>query len=200
MVCPKTGGNSVAKQQVKSAINCFSDNQSHRRMANKAIYPGTFDPVTNGHIDLIERTSRIFDALVIAVSDNITKQTLFSLNQRLELVSIAARQFSNVSVISFDGLLVDCAREQQATVIIRGLRAVSDFEYEFQMAGMNQQLSPKLDTLFLAASTQHTFISSSVIREIARLGGPVTEFVPDYVERALLKATGRSSFPDNIEI
>jgi len=169
-------------------------------MANKAIYPGTFDPVTNGHIDLIERTSRIFDALVIAVSDNITKQTLFSLNQRLELVSIAARQFSNVSVISFDGLLVDCARDQQATVIIRGLRAVSDFEYEFQMAGMNQQLSPQLDTLFLAASTQHTFISSSVIREIARLGGPISDFVPDYVERALRNINARTPFPDSIEI
>lgn len=169
-------------------------------MANKAIYPGTFDPVTNGHIDLIERASRIFDQLVIAVSDNITKQTLFSLNQRLELVSIAASRYNNVSVISFEGLLVDCARKQNATVIIRGLRAVSDFEYEFQMAGMNQQLSPQLDTLFLAASTQYTFISSSVIREIARLGGPVSDFVPDYVERELLKVTGQLTFPESIEI
>ncbi|HFD13023.1 MAG TPA: pantetheine-phosphate adenylyltransferase [Crenotrichaceae bacterium] len=169
-------------------------------MANKAVYPGTFDPITNGHLDLIERASRIFDELIIAVSDNISKHTLFSLDQRLELASHAARKFSNISVISFDGLLVDCARDQNATVIIRGLRAVSDFEYEFQMAGMNQQLSPQLDTLFLAASTQYTFISSSVVREIARLGGSVTDFVPDYVERALLTITGRQALPDSIEI
>lgn len=169
-------------------------------MANKAIYPGTFDPMTNGHIDLIQRASTIFDELIIAVSDSITKQTLFTLDQRLEFASHAARQHSNVSVISFDGLLVDCARDEDATVIIRGLRAVSDFEYEFQMAGMNQQLSPQLDTLFLAASTQYTFISSSFIREIARLGGPVTEFVPVDVEQALLKLSGRSILPNSIEI
>ena len=170
------------------------------QMANKAIYPGTFDPMTNGHIDLIQRTSTIFDELVIAVSDSITKQTLFTLNQRLEFASHTARQYSNVSVISFNGLLVDCARDEGATIIIRGLRAVSDFEYEFQMAGMNQQLSPQLDTLFLAASTQYTFISSSIIREIARLGGPVTEFVPADVEQALLEISGRSTLPDSIEI
>lgn len=169
-------------------------------MANKAIYPGTFDPMTNGHIDLIQRASTIFDELVIAVSDSITKQTLFTLNQRLEFASHAASQHNNVSVISFDGLLVDCARDEDATVIIRGLRAVSDFEYEFQMAGMNQQLSPQLDTLFLAASTQYTFISSSIIREIARLGGPVAEFVPTDVEQALLKLSGRPTLPDSIEI
>lgn len=170
------------------------------QMANKAIYPGTFDPMTNGHIDLIQRASKIFDALIIAVSDGITKQTLFTHNQRLEFASHVACQHRNVSVISFDGLLVDCARNEGATVIIRGLRAVSDFEYEFQMAGMNQQLSPQLDTLFLAASTQYTFISSSIIREIARLGGPVTEFVPADVEQALLKLSGRSTLPDSIEI
>ncbi|MEE9413188.1 MAG: pantetheine-phosphate adenylyltransferase [Methylococcales bacterium] len=168
-------------------------------MANKAIYPGTFDPITNGHIDLIQRTSNIFDELIIAVSDSITKDTLFTLNQRLEFASHVARQHNNVSVISFDGLLVDCARDEGATVIVRGLRAVSDFEYEFQMAGMNQQLSPQLDTLFLAASTQYTFISSSVIREIAKFGGTVTEFVPDYVEQALLKVSGRSVFPESIK-
>lgn len=166
-------------------------------MINKAIYPGTFDPITNGHIDLIERAAKIFDEVSIAVSDNINKQTLFTLDQRVELASFAAKNYNNVSVISFNGLLVDCARDQDATVIVRGLRAVSDFEYEFQMAGMNQKLSPQLETLFLAASTQYTFISSSVIREIARLGGPVSEFVPVYVEKALIKLSGQS---ESIEI
>jgi pantetheine-phosphate adenylyltransferase len=169
-------------------------------MTKKAIYPGTFDPMTNGHIDLIQRSSKIFDELVIAVSDSISKQTLFTLNQRLEFASNSARQYSNVSVISFDGLLVDCAGDEGAKVIIRGLRAVSDFEYEFQMAAMNQQLSPQLDTLFLAASTQHAFISSSVIREIARLGGPTAEFVPADVEQALLNLYKQSNTPNSIEV
>ncbi len=168
-------------------------------MTNKAIYPGTFDPITNGHIDLIERASKLFDELTIAVSDNINKQTLFSLDQRIEMASLIATKFANVSVISFDGLLVDCAQNLTANVIIRGLRAVSDFEYEFQMAGMNQKLSPQIETLFLAASTQYTFISSSVIREIARLGGPVTGFVPDHVEQALLTISGRDRFTNSIE-
>lgn len=170
------------------------------QMINNAIYPGTFDPITNGHIDLIQRAAKIFDHVTIAVSGSSTKQTLFTLDQRIELASLAARQYNNVSVVSFDRLLVDCAHDVGATIIVRGLRAVSDFEYEFQMAGMNQQLSPQLDTLFLAASSQYTFISSSVIREIARLGGTVTEFVPSYVEKALLKLSGRSMLPDSIEI
>ncbi len=164
-------------------------------MTNKAIYPGTFDPITNGHIDLIQRAAKIFDDLTIAVSDSATKKTLFTLDQRVELASLAARQCDNVSVVSFDELLVNCAHEIGATVIVRGLRAVSDFEYEFQMAGMNRQLSPELETLFLAASTQYTFISSSVIREIAQLGGTVTEFVPAYVEQALLQLSGGSILP-----
>ena len=169
-------------------------------MTNKAIYPGTFDPITNGHIDLIQRAAKIFDDLTIAVSDNATKKTLFTLDQRIELASLAAGQYNNVSVVSFDGLLVNCAHDVGATIIVRGLRAVSDFEYEFQMAGMNRQLSPELETLFLAASTQYTFISSSVIREIAQLGGTVTEFVPAYVEQALLQLSGGSMLPDSIEI
>lgn len=168
-------------------------------MTNRAIYPGTFDPITNGHIDLIERASSIFDELLVAVSVNTSKQPLFSLEQRLELASLAAARFTNVSVIDFQGLLVNCARQNKTKVIIRGLRAVTDFDYEFQMASMNQKICKDIDTLFLAASVEHTFISSSMIREISKLGGSVSEFVPDYVESALQKMTSLPGRINSIE-
>lgn len=169
-------------------------------MTTRAIYPGTFDPITNGHIDLIERASCIFDELLVAVSVNSSKQSLFSLEQRLELASRAAAEFSNVSVIDLQGLLADCARQHNTKVIIRGLRAVTDFDYEFQMASMNQKLCKEIDTLFLAASTEHTFISSSMIREISQLGGSVSEFVPDYVEAALQTITSQLQNTNSIEV
>ncbi|MCH9697983.1 MAG: pantetheine-phosphate adenylyltransferase [Gammaproteobacteria bacterium] len=169
-------------------------------MTTRAIYPGTFDPITNGHIDLIGRASSIFDTLLVAVTVNTSKQPLFSLEQRLELASQAAAKFPNVSVIDLQGLLVDCAVQHNTKVIIRGLRAVTDFDYEFQMATMNQKLCKDVDTLFLAASTEHTFISSSMIREIAQLGGSVSEFVPDYVESALQAITNQSLCANPIEV
>jgi pantetheine-phosphate adenylyltransferase len=150
-----------------------------------AIYPGTFDPITNGHIDLIARASRIFQKVIVAVAVNSNKTPLFTLAERVALVQAVTPEFSNVEVIGFDNLLVDCAQTQNAHVILRGLRAVSDFEYEFQMAGMNRRLAPQLETMFLTPAEQYEFISSSMIREIARLKGDVSSFVPEIVHHAL---------------
>ncbi len=150
-----------------------------------AIYPGTFDPITDGHIDLIARASRLFHKVIVAVAVNQGKTPLFSLEERVELAEEVTSQFSNVRIIGFSNLLVDCAKEQQANVVLRGLRAVSDFEYEFQLAGMNRRLSPELETMFLTPAEQYEFISSSMIREIAKLKGDVSSFVPGCVEKQL---------------
>jgi pantetheine-phosphate adenylyltransferase len=152
-----------------------------------AIYPGTFDPITNGHLDLVARASRLFHKVIIAVADNAGKAPLFSLEERVTLAKQAASNHTNVDVIGFGNLLVDCAKQHGATVILRGLRAVSDFEYEFQMAGMNRNLAPELETLFLTPPEQYTFISSSVIKSIAQLNGDISSFVPDVVYQQLLK-------------
>ncbi len=151
-----------------------------------AIYPGTFDPITNGHLDLVARASQLYDNVIIAVAENKTKTPLFSLSERVELAKNATVEFNNVSVIGFDNLLVDCAKQNQARVILRGLRAVSDFEYEFQLAGMNRRLAPDLETVFLTPAEQYEFISSSMIREIARLKGDVSCFVPESVYQQLV--------------
>lgn len=155
-------------------------------MQSVAIYPGTFDPITDGHIDLVNRASRIFERVIVAVADNRNKVPLFSLTERVALVREVLAGWPKVEVLSFDTLLVECARRQGAGVILRGLRAVSDFEFEFQLAGMNRRLDPDLETLFLTPSEQYAFISSSVIREIAKLGGDVSEFVPPAVRAALM--------------
>jgi pantetheine-phosphate adenylyltransferase len=151
-----------------------------------AIYPGTFDPITNGHVDLIARASRLYYKVVVAVAVNKGKTPLFSLDERVGLVKAVASDFSNVHVIGFDNLLVECAKQQGAHVILRGLRAVSDFEYEFQLAGMNRRLAPELETVFLTPAEQYEFISSSMIREIAQLKGDVSCFVPDIVHQCLI--------------
>jgi len=151
-----------------------------------AIYPGTFDPITNGHLDLIARGSRLYHKVVVAVAVNRGKAPLFSLDERVDLVRAVTSEFPNVSVIGFDNLLVECAKQQGAHVILRGLRAVSDFEYEFQLAGMNRRLAPDLETVFLTPAEQYEFISSSMIREIAQLNGDVSCFVPDLVHQRLI--------------
>lgn len=151
-----------------------------------AIYPGTFDPITNGHLDLIARASRLYHKVVVAVAVNRGKAPLFSLDERVDLVRAVTSEFANVSVIGFDNLLVECAKQQGANVILRGLRAVSDFEYEFQLAGMNRRLAPDLETVFLTPAEQYEFISSSMIREIAQLNGDVSCFVPDLVHQCLI--------------
>ena len=152
-----------------------------------AIYPGTFDPITNGHIDLVARASRIFDRVVVAVAESRNKTPLFSLTERVELARTTLGTLNNVEVIGFDTLLVDCAATHGASVILRGLRAVSDFEFEFQLAGMNRSLAPDLETIFLTPGEKYAFLSSSVIREIARLGGDVSSFVPELVRKTLLE-------------
>jgi pantetheine-phosphate adenylyltransferase len=151
-----------------------------------AIYPGTFDPITNGHLDLISRASRLYRKVIVAVAESPGKQPLFALDERVRLIESVVGEFSNVDVIGFNNLLVECAKQCQASVILRGLRAVSDFEYEFQMAGMNRRLAPDIETVFLTPAEQYEFISSSMIREIAKLNGDVSSFVPDSVKYQLI--------------
>ncbi|TDJ71963.1 MAG: pantetheine-phosphate adenylyltransferase [Proteobacteria bacterium] len=154
-------------------------------MAIVAVYPGTFDPITNGHTDLIRRASCLFDGIVVVIAANPEKAPLFSLEERLSLAREVLADDNGVSVEGFDDLLINCVRRHGARVILRGLRAVSDFEYEFQMAGMNKRLGPEIETAFLPASERDTFISASLVKEIASLGGDVSEFVDPHVTAAL---------------
>ncbi len=143
----------------------------------KVVYPGTFDPITRGHEDLIRRAALLFDEVVVAVADNRNKSSYFTLEERVEMARQVLKSYSNVKVTGFAGLLIDFVREQQAGIVLRGLRAVSDFEYEFQLAGMNRNLNPDVETLFLTPAEQYMFISASMVREIALLGGDVSQFV-----------------------
>ena len=151
----------------------------------RAIYPGSFDPVTNGHLDVIERARKLFDEVVVAVAHNDEKQPLFSLEERLELLRETAGRIDNVRIAEFKGLLVDFAKAEKAGAVIRGLRAVSDFEFEFQMALMNRKLDPAVETIFLMPKEEYTYLSSRIVKEIARLGGDVSSFVPARVAKAL---------------
>ena len=153
----------------------------------KAIYPGTFDPVTNGHIDIIKRARGIFDSIVVTVAINMGKNPLFTTQERVEMLKESLKEFDNVSVDSFDGLVVDHAVNVGATSIIRGLRAVSDFEYEFQMALMNRKLSGKISTVFLMPHEKYTYLNSSIIRNLAGFHSDVSDFVPPNVNMALKK-------------
>lgn len=146
-----------------------------------AVYPGTFDPMTSGHEDLMLRASQLFNTLIVAVASGHHKRTMFNLDERLDIARELARELPNVTVIDFRGLLRDFVVDQGAKVVIRGLRAVSDFEYEFQMAGMNRQLMPEVETLFLTPSDQYQFVSGTFVREIAQLGGDVSKFVSPLV-------------------
>lgn len=157
-----------------------------------ALFPGTFDPITNGHADLIRRATRLFEQVVVAIAANPEKQPLFSLQERIDLARAVLADIEGVSVEGFDDLLIDCVRRHGARVILRGLRAVSDFEYEFQMAGMNKRLGPEIETAFLPASERDTFISASLVKEIATLGGDVSEFVALDVAHALSEKISKS--------
>jgi len=150
-----------------------------------ALYPGTFDPATLGHIDLIRRAAKLFDEVIVGVADNRDKSPLFTLVERVEMLEVAVNGIDNVRVIGFNNLLIDCVREQNADTILRGLRAVSDFEYEFQLAAMNRHLDPGIETTFLTPSESYAFLSSTLIKEVASLGGDVSEFVPAQVMKAL---------------
>jgi len=154
-----------------------------------AVYPGTFDPITLGHEDIVRRAANLFDEVIVAVAGSTSKSTLFSLDER---VALAKGLFNspNIKVVGFSGLLMQFVQDQGAQMVIRGLRAASDFEYEFQLAGMNRKLYPKLETLFLTPAEQYMFVSSSLVREVARLGGDVNQFVSPAVEKAIREKIG----------
>ena len=156
----------------------------------KAIYPGTFDPITRGHEDLVRRAARLFDHVVLAVADSRAKRPFFTTEERVEMAQAVLADCENVEVKSFSGLLMDFLREQDARIILRGLRAVSDFEYEFQMAGMNRQLYPDVETVFLTPAEQYMFISATIVREIATLGGDVSPFVNPLVLARITRMNG----------
>jgi pantetheine-phosphate adenylyltransferase len=151
----------------------------------RAIYPGSFDPITNGHLDVVERAGKLFDEVVVAVAHNIEKEALFSLEERLELLRQTLGKKTHIRIGQFSGLLVDFAVAEQAAAVIRGLRAVSDFEFEFQMALMNRKLQGAVETIFLMPKEEYTYLSSRLVKEIARLGGDVSKFVPEVVAKAL---------------
>ncbi len=162
-------------------------------MSISAMYPGTFDPITLGHEDFVRRASRLYEKVVVAVAaDTGTKKTMFSFEERVELAQEALRDVDNVEVAGYEGLTIDFAVENNLAVIVRGLRAVSDFEYEFQLASMNRVLTQEVETAFLTPTDKYTFISSTLVREVAQLGGDVTEFVSPQVKHALLKKVGRA--------
>jgi pantetheine-phosphate adenylyltransferase len=161
-------------------------------MHRKAIYPGTFDPITNGHADLVERAAKTFMNVIIGVASNPSKNPLFTLDERVNLIKKVTQHLDNVEVVGFTGLLADFADDQGATVLIRGLRAVSDFEYEFQLANMNRRLNPNLESIFLTPAEENSFISSTLVKEIALHRGRVDEFCPPVVIEALLKKLGKN--------
>jgi pantetheine-phosphate adenylyltransferase len=150
-----------------------------------AIYPGTFDPVTNGHLDIIERASKLFDSVIITIAVNSSKKPLFTKDERMDMIKNVTKKFKNVSVDVFDGLLVSYAKKKKASVIIRGLRAISDFDYEFQIALTNRKLEPEVNTIFLMPSEKYSFLNSSLVRELASFKADVKQFVPDYVFKKL---------------
>lgn len=150
-----------------------------------AIYPGTFDPITNGHLDILERALTLFDKVIITIARNSSKNPLFSEQERLDMISEVVGEYKNVEVDAFDGLLVHYAKQKKATAIVRGLRAISDFEFELQMALMNRKLDDTVETVFLMPNEKYTYLNSSIVREIARLGGDVSDFVPSVVRLTL---------------
>ncbi|WP_305369991.1 pantetheine-phosphate adenylyltransferase [Photobacterium leiognathi] len=156
-------------------------------MTTRVIYPGTFDPITNGHLDLIERAAAMFDHVIVGVAFNPSKKPLFDLNERVELASKITAHLNNVEIVGFSGLLVDFAKEHNANILVRGLRAVSDFEYEFQLANMNRRLMPELETVFLTPAEENSFISSTIVKEVALHKGDVSQFVDPLITTALLE-------------
>jgi pantetheine-phosphate adenylyltransferase len=159
----------------------YPDYNLHGVNTVKAIYPGSFDPVTNGHLDLIARGAKIFDHLVVAILRNSAKNPLFTVEERVEMLTEGLAPFGNVSIATFDGLLVDFARDQHAQAVMRGIRAISDYEYEFQMALMNRRLAPELETIFLMPDAKYSFVSSRLVKEVFILGGSVDGLVPKLV-------------------
>ena len=153
----------------------------------RALYPGTFDPMTNGHLDLVRRASQIFDEVIIGVSENLNKTKLFNMDERIEIANHITNDIENVKVIGFSGLLIDFLADQECRIVLRGLRALSDFEFEFHLASANKRLNPDIETMFMTPDEQNHFISSSLVKEISKYGGDISSFVPDYVRKRLLE-------------
>jgi pantetheine-phosphate adenylyltransferase len=165
----------------------------------RAIYPGSFDPLTLGHVDIIRRACHLFESLIVAVADNETKRPLFTADERISMIEESLQDTPNILVKKLDGLLVDFAVAEDAFVVIRGLRAVSDFEFEFQMALMNRSLQPRLETIFLTPKEEYTFLSSRIVKEVGRLGGDVTPFVPALVAQRLEEKFSKGEIASPIE-
>ncbi len=162
-------------------------------MKNIALCPGTYDPITEGHRDIIRRCAKVFNTIIVSVSDNPKKEPLYSLKKRMEFVSRSLKDIKNIEIISFKGLLIDLAKEKNAQVIVKGLRAISDFEYEFQMAQMNKKLIPEIETFFLMSSPEYAYLSSSAVKEVVGLGGCIRGLVPEEIEKDIVE-----SFKNNI--
>ena len=156
-----------------------------------AVYPGSFDPITNGHLDIITRGSKVFDKLIVGVLVNVDKKGLFDIEERVELIKKVTKDLTNVEVVSFNGLLIDFMKHNNARVILKGLRAVSDFEYEFQMALMNNKLDPEVETVFMMTSAQYSYLSSSAVKQVAKFGGCIDGLVPDLVIKDIIKKTDK---------
>ena len=186
----------MERQAKRSAVRIYRNNKPNPRMTFfpsppcynlhgvntvKAIYPGSFDPVTNGHLDLIARGAKIFDQVVVAILRNATKNPLFSVEERVQMLTEATSGLDHVSIATFDGLLIDFARQQQAQAVMRGIRAISDYEYELQMALMNRRLAPELETIFLMPDGKYSFVSSRLVKEVFTLGGSIEGLVPQFV-------------------
>ncbi|WP_144392988.1 pantetheine-phosphate adenylyltransferase [Pleionea sediminis] len=154
-------------------------------MVKTILYPGTFDPITNGHTDLVTRAARLFDKVIVAIAENPGKSPLFSMDERIEMVQKATHGVGSIEVLGFDGLLVNFAKKLKVDALLRGIRAVSDFEYEFQLANMNRRLAPELESVFLTPDETNTFISSTLVREVAKYGGDITDFVHPFVAQKL---------------
>jgi len=159
-----------------------------------ALYPGTFDPLTKGHVDIAERGAKLFDKLILAIAENPNKNTAFSLEERVEMAKEALKEYSNIEVVPFTCLLIKFMNKVKADVVVRGLRAVSDFEYELQLALMNRKMEPKFETVFLMPNQQHIFLSSSMVREVAKHQGDVSAFVPECVNRKIIKLYGNPTY------
>ena len=187
----------------KCGLDYLRRNRDHSRpslywgtaLGITVIYPGTFDPITHGHTDIVRRAAPLFDRLIVAVAGSTAKNTVVSVDERVELAGEILSHLNNVEVKRFDGLMVDFARANHASLILRGLRAVTDFEYEFQLAGMNRKLMPEADTVFLPTSEKFTYISSSLVREIAALGGDISDFVHPHIKQVLLERVSNRRSP-----
>jgi len=151
----------------------------------KAIYPGSFDPITNGHLDIIKRASNIFDKVIVVIAENSRKKSFFSIEEKKVMINKVVKDLKGIEVQSFDGLLIDCVRSNKANVILRGMRAISDFEYESQFALINKKMAPEIETIFMVTSTKYSYLNSSIVKEIASLNGTISDLVPAYVAKQL---------------